>query len=785
MMLDKNQQQNNSKLTDKVDSFIYVVSAIGLIVCAAPLLSENVYRSIFSNQNSSESVLMPTIGQITFAENDIRHKSKDSIAWDKTKARQIIRVGDSLFTGEKSQSQVRLNDGGTVSLDQKSLVTFSKIDSIEMPNLSSGNFRVAVNGKMKVVINGEVSEITGTGSEVQVTIVKNEKPKIKLLKGTASISQAKKQITLSKQKITVLAEPVKKQQEVVVEIAKSTVSIVHDNENLHLTYYDKISDLYNNENGILKSKLERRRFVDFSIPVQWKSTGLVSQVYGSLSDSKSFENTGDSFVVAASEKTADFKKAYLGENYYRLSTDGKTWGETQLVEIVAHSLKIDPPMLATNSSDVYILEQSAVIDVRPYVKNTDYGIDGIIYEISNSHQFAENETHRFLRKFEPLQMPVRDAQTIYIRARGVDKNEHLTDFSKIYKINVAKPDLPLAPVLAKNKFTTFVNEELPLNWGKSNNASTYEITIIDSKGKIINSQSVGSNKIIFKNPVVDHYKVIIQSADSFGRKSVNKFTANVDVVELPKPVLAKQEKVEEKIEEKPVESLSTTVAKSKYENKKEIPEYLNRNFSQSKVFLEGAGVTGYSQDQLQQGKTNPSAFTLGIRAQHWLGIPHYTDNGFEVAYKTKMADATDNSATGFSPTQFEGRYLFRWNLNVNPLSDIKRSELMWIMGYENYNNPSSKLFSPKYDLMKTGFGLALPLSRKWDGGGDVLYGYGTDRSQKYEVSGYFSYFLQKQWSFGMGYRVHLFEAGSNATAPIAAPYREGIGEGYSVLRWIY
>lgn len=777
-------QTKNSRQNSKVDLYVILISVFGLIVCAAPLLSENIYQNYFSKQAVKENIQTPAIGEVIMAENDIRHKTKDSIAWNKTKEKQNIRVGDSLFTGDKSHSMVRLNDGSTVSLDQKSMVTFSKIDSIEMPNLNNGNFRVAVNGKMKVMINGEVSEISGSGSEVQVIVEKNQKTKIKLIKGSASISQAKKMINLSKGKVTQLTDPVKKQEPAPLEIVKSSVAVLPPAVSTYV-YLDKMTDLYDNQNGILKLKPQRKKFVDFSIPVSWTSTGLVSEIHGSLSDTSTFETTGDTFVANAANKSAEFKKAYLGQNYYRLSTDGKNWQKPELIQLQAQSLNTDPPILATNSNEVYILDKSAIIEVRPYVKNTDYNIDSIVYEVSHDPHFAENETHRFLRKFETLQMPVQDPQIIFLRARGVDKNEHLTEFSKTYKINISKPALPLAPVLAKNHFSTFINEELPLNWEKASNASSYEIAIVDSKGRILNSQSLSTNKMIFKSPVVDRYKVSIQSTDSFGRKSLHKFIATVDVLEQPKPILAQQQKVEEKIDDQPMQNLSTNVATSKIEFKKEIPEYLNRNFSQSKVFFEGAGVTGYSQDQIQQGKDSPAAFTLGVRIQHWLGIPHYTDNGLEFSYKTKVADATENTATGFAPTQFEGRYMYRWNIKFNPLSDMKRSELMWIMGYENYRNPASKLFSPKYDLMKAGFGLAIPLSRKWDGGGDVLYGYGTDRSQKYEVSGYFSYFLQKQWSFGMGYRVHLFEAGSSATAPIATPYREGIGEGYSVLRWIY
>jgi hypothetical protein len=46
--------------------------------------------------------------------------------------------------------------------------------------------------------------------------------------------------------------------------------------------------------------------------------------------------------------------------------------------------------------------------------------------------------------------------------------------------------------------------------------------------------------------------------------------------------------------------------------------------------------------------------------------------------------------------------------------------------------------------------------------------------------------LRSDWSVGVGYRVHLFEAGSASSAPSGGiPYREGFGEAFTVLRKHY
>lgn len=774
---------DQSEPTGSQDKYIFIVSTIGMLTAAMFLISDNLYNSVFPSAASMRKSKLPAIGVVSVAENDIRLKNKGDIGWKKSMQNEPVRVGDSLFTGQNSRSQVALNDGGTVTLDQNSMVTFAKTDNIEMPNLSTGNFKLTVNGKMKVMIAGQVSEISGQGAEIQLTVDDKKQPVAKLLKGTADLVTNKKKIRMNNQKTVQIEKPVKA---VVVEEPMQKmgeVSVVKDHSANALTefvYYEKLSDIYENNQGLLNVKKERKRFVNLAAPVSWIAKGFVSQVYGSLADSPDFATTGDSFSVPASQQQAEFSKAYLGENYYRLSIDGKTWGPTQNFRVQTSTLRMAPPQLATNGREIYILEDKTQIEIRPYVEAGSF--DNLIYEISNDNNFSEQNTKRILRNRDLFVIPVDQPRVLYVRVRGVDEQERLTDFSQTHQIQVFKPQLPTAPQLTKNRYEIFIDEELSLQWQAPVNASSYQVDILKD-GKLLNSEAYQENSFQFRAVQTGVYQLQILSVDRFGRKSKNKWVGLVAVQDRPieQAPLAQEERKPEPVQQEPEQKLTTVVAKQ--ENK--IPEYINRSYAQSRVYFEGIGLAGYSQDQIQQNQDSPTVLSMGLRLQHWLGIPNYMNNGFELAYRSKVSDVNDTKNTGFSPTQIEARYMYRWHLHANMFSDNKNSQIWWIMGYESYRNSGSKLFSPKYDLMKAGFGVAMPLANRWDGGGDVLYGFGADRSQKYEVSGYFSYYLQKKWSLGMGYRVHLFEAGSTATAPIATPYREGVGEGYSVLRWVY
>ncbi len=83
-------------------------------------------------------------------------------------------------------------------------------------------------------------------------------------------------------------------------------------------------------------------------------------------------------------------------------------------------------------------------------------------------------------------------------------------------------------------------------------------------------------------------------------------------------------------------------------------------------------------------------------------------------------------------------------------------------------------------------GVHFPVFRRWDTGGEILYGIGTDRSKKYEISGFLGYYLSMNATIGLGYRLYLFDAGSLLTSSsFGVPYREGGLEGSSYFRWSY
>jgi len=63
-----------------------------------------------------------------------------------------------------------------------------------------------------------------------------------------------------------------------------------------------------------------------------------------------------------------------------------------------------------------------------------------------------------------------------------------------------------------------------------------------------------------------------------------------------------------------------------------------------------------------------------------------------------------------------------------------------------------------------------------------LVGTWFDGNKTFEFSGQLRYALNRELDMGVGYRIHLFEAGSESASPRGLPYREALGEVFSSLK---
>lgn len=797
---------------NRIDQIVTFVSAIGMAICTVLLASESTYQYFFPRR--IENIQAPIIGEISFQENDIRHKSSISLAWEPAKGDQKIRAGDSIFTGENSQSRVRMNRGGEVLLDENSMIRFSNVDKIEIPDLSIGNFTVTVNGAVKIAINGVVTELEGTNSQIQISMVNPKKPQLRLTQGTAKIKTKRSEKNLVQNKVMRLhlsSPPAKFEAnskkidsnvkdlevsslstempddseifltddavEVVgAEAAPVAVPILKTNQlvpNKILNEYAYILEFYDEfevkRNTIFKRQ-NPRLVVDTPIEVTWQSEGGSEKVYGQLSQAPDFQSVFESFAVNRTESRFVFPRAARGKNYYRLSMDGYTWTEAQPFEVKTKNLEIAPPALKHRWRQIDILREYAVIS-----EVISSSLPNIVAEVSIDDSFPVRKTKVLWLKNKELKYIVSQTGDLFFRFRGVDSNMKMTAVSPIYHYEVVKPLLPDSPVLSQKTLKGLEGDEIVLSWEDAPRAVSYQIQLLDADNKMLAKQETNKNLFKFFAQKPGKYRVHVRSSDMHRRLSEVFSEAQIFVSKKPviaKPVLADYRGDEKRgIAMVPVEAPQERTGP---------PVYLEKSNNQSMMLFEGSGMSMFSKEQISQGKTNPMAAMFGLRWQAWRGA-----HGFEGAAKTKVSTIDSTADNDVSPMIVEASYRHRWEMVFNPFSQLKKSDFILIAGLESYKNSGQKLFSSGYDLFKVGFGLDFPIFSRFKTGGEVLYGVGLDTSKKYELTGNLIYSFNQTWSLGLGYRVHLFEAGSVAVSPLRLPYREGYGEGYSVLRWHY
>ena len=716
----------------------------------------------------------PVVGQITFLENDTRHQQEGTIVWEQAKNKQNVHLGDSIFTGSRSRSQVAFSQGGHVDLGENTMLTFSKIRNETLPNFTEGNFRLKVHGEMKLAIAGEVTNISGDQTEVQVFMDKKaKKPKLKVLKGKAVVKQgAAPAVELKVNQVSALRAPASIPEPMPIKIEEPKTVQANQAEEETVFYISQFYDFYDKKDGTIIRKDQRPNYVSFQKKLSWQTQGDVTKIYGQISSTSGFDKSVLPFEN--SQKEFMLNHLFLGENYWRLSIDGTNWTPASKFFVKSMSLPVELPKIKFPQSTYAIFNQpisvQGVIEATPEVSN-------FVFEFSRTPDFPTNGTRIHWLSKNQLSLKLNSPGSYYLRARGVNQKTEVTEFSEVVEIKAARPEVPVSPRLAKQDLSVYQGERVDLHWNKASNGESFEVLITDKNGNLVVNKITDQNSFEWKTKKTGSYNAQVSALDKWGQKSISAAQASVHVKTKPlptteqlQPKLSQADK-EPEMKRKPssVPTAQSAISLSPLDE-----DTKNLTLTSSKLQIEGAAFTISAQNQ--DSRSNVLAFTA--RSLNWWG-----SNGFEGSVKSKVANLSQTSDSP-SPTQLEARYHHRWFLPFNLFSS-GNTQFSLIAGYEFYRNPTVG-YSPQYDLLKTGFSVDFPLFHRWDTGGEILYGYGLDSSTKYEVSGRVNYYIQKNWSMGAGYRVHLFQAGSDKSAPpMGVPYREGYGEGYSVLRWHY
>src|SRR3989344_5487194 len=107
-----------SSPVNKSDRPILVFCFLGILACLYLLSHPEFFQSRSTNKNE-------IIGKVSRVTSDVRYKSKKDYFWQSSSKNGKITAGDSLFTGERSSSEIILTDGKKIKVSENSLVHFS------------------------------------------------------------------------------------------------------------------------------------------------------------------------------------------------------------------------------------------------------------------------------------------------------------------------------------------------------------------------------------------------------------------------------------------------------------------------------------------------------------------------------------------------------------------------------------------------------------------------------------------------------------------------------------
>jgi len=719
------------------------------------------------------------IGQIQSLSNDTRHKDSKSFSWGEAESGTKIRNGDRLFTGKQSTAHVKLNKGGELEIGENSMVNFTDVGGQPVADLSFGKVQLAVDGNIKIAINGKVQNIEGKKAKLDIFVDSKRKTHMRIVKGQAEVNSR----SVEPRKVAAQDTGISPSSELEFLAPKTETIKIEPKINLTqspplLSYTDHLEDFYILEDQGLLLRNERRAEVPYKFKFKWATQGLVKNVEGETSNNANFVSPVEHFVSEAG--VFETQKLFIGDNFWRLRASNIDWSSPQKLTLVSAALKVDPPRLVASQSEYYLLTPKMNINIGIQTKNPESQkeLTDFVVELSNTPSFPLPQTQARLITKRQFPIFLTQEQDVYLRVRGLNHAKEITGYSEVLRLQIREAKMPLPPVLAENGYKLYPEQSLDVEWSKAENAQSYEVELRDANQNLIETQRLDKTTHEFKISKIGKYNVQVRSIDRFGRKSPSsQALVSIEPHLTAPPLIARKEAAPVASPVRKTSSVSSLSTTEKIEN----PNNLNQNFASSSVELQGGGsTTTSSQSIASSAGSPPENATIGLQVMHWL---HHS--GFEGLLETKVAGMTPASSE-VSPVQAEARYRYRWTIPWNLFSNIQSTQISLIGGYEYYRNGTTGPFSPGYDMLKTGVGLNFPVAKRWDSGGEILVGRGFDSSSEYQLSGNLNYFMRSDWSIGVGYRVHLFEAGSNSSAPSGGiPYREGYGEAFSVLRKTY
>ena len=249
-----------------IDGALIVVASILLVVSLYFLFSDG---SLTNSETSTQKLV--AVGKLANRKNDVRRKAEDGFSWSNIREKDTVYEGDSIFTGEESEAQIQLNEGGKIAVDPKSLVVVRTQGNKLRLDLQYGSLVGKVDSSSSIVIkqNGELKELSADGAEIRIESGgKGKETNIQVVSGEVKLrslsgSSGEKTQVIKQNEVAQLA-PSTEKQAVVRKVEVELVSPANGT-NLWLPAGKNVDFKWRSVKGLKlgKSKIEFARDVSF------------------------------------------------------------------------------------------------------------------------------------------------------------------------------------------------------------------------------------------------------------------------------------------------------------------------------------------------------------------------------------------------------------------------------------------------------------------------------------------------------------------------------------------
>lgn len=411
---------------------IFLSFALFIVAIFSYLLYDD---SLFFKDNTEHT--QEQIGNILVSKNDVRLKNSSAFAWRSAGKSVEVHQKDSIFTGERSEVSIHLNDGSTINLKENSLVTLNQQNGEMTLDLKYGDFIGQLNpeSKLKVTSGKEEYDLKGeTSANNEKTVIQLNKSRagqldVKLKEGSAAVKSKNQTKVLEKDHSVSLAKNFE-------EVPRPSIKLL-------------VAD---------KSTFKQLKEGD-ELPFSWSASSKVPQFKIEISKNILFKE-----LVWNNRTTLEKAEIPLrsgeGEFYWRVKA--LTASGQELNTSVTNSFKVarleTPLLLAPGKNQNLSFEMTADTPAEDLKSNFNLAWTAtkdskkFHYQIAIDNEFRTLIKDHVVEELEVLSPKVPTGQ-YFVRVRSErseDTHSAWTDTHPV-TINVTTEQRPPAPRLVKNK----------------------------------------------------------------------------------------------------------------------------------------------------------------------------------------------------------------------------------------------------------------------------------------------------------------------------------------------